>query len=79
MPGDDDDDERMIETQRLVQELTDVRKRMQKRAEQPPLRSSLSGAFRAQRPSPPPNEPATSPSEDKVAEEEPAPPTRRRP
>jgi hypothetical protein len=46
MPG--DDDESSTEAQRLVQELADVRKRMQLRAEQPPLRgSSASGAYRA--------------------------------
>ena len=50
MPG--DDDERAIETQRLVQELAEVRKRMQMRAEQPPLRSNGSGAYRAVTPLP---------------------------
>jgi hypothetical protein len=46
-----DDDERAIETQRLVQELAEVRKRMQQRAEQPPLRNG-SGAYRAVTPLP---------------------------
>jgi hypothetical protein len=44
MPG--DDDEHATETQRLVQELAEVRKRMQMRAEQPPLRNG-SGQYRA--------------------------------
>ena len=47
MTGEGDDDERAIETQRLVAELAEVRKRMQLRAEQPPLRAGGSGAFRA--------------------------------
>lgn len=50
MPG--DDDERAIETQRLVEELAEVRKRMQMRAEQPPLRANGSGAYRAVTPIP---------------------------